>query len=242
MAEPIGIHVDVAGYALGQLETEERSRFEQHLADCVSCQSELTELNGAARMLALVAPADQPPPGLAARTLLAVEREAGTAAAPVRRRRRRVFALAAVGAVAVTAALLVGLLVRDTSTLELDATLRSPSQPGVQGTVQVTETGIGRVVEVESRDLPVLNNDREFYELWFVAADDASGSPNRVSAGTFHPDESGSTSVRLAAAVVPANYPSVVVTREPRDGDPRATGPTVLQYSPVGSPPSGSAP
>ena len=231
MAEPIGIHVDVAGYALGQLETEERSRFEQHLADCVSCQGELTELEGAARLLALVAPADLPPPGLAARTLLAVEREAGTAA-PVRRRRRRVFALAAVGAVAVTAALLVGLLVRDTSTLELDATLRSPSQPGVQGTVQVTETGIGRVVAVESRDLPVLDNDRAFYELWFVAADDASGSPNRVSAGTFHPDESGSTSVRLAAAVVPANYPGVVVTREPRDGDPRATGPVVLQYSP----------
>ena len=241
MAEPTGIHVDVAGYALGQLETEERSRFEQHLADCGSCQGELTELEGAARLLALVAPADQPPPGLAARTLLAVEREAGTPAKR-ERRRRRVFALAAVGAVAVTGAILVGLLVRDTDTLELDATLRSPSQPGVQGTVQVTETGIGRVVEVESRDLPVLNNDREFYELWFVAADDASGSPNRVSAGTFHPDESGSTSVRLAAAVVPANYPSVVVTREPRDGDPRAAGPIVLQYSPVGSPPSGSAP
>ena len=241
MAEPTGIHVDVAGYALGQLETEERSRFEQHLADCGSCRGELTELEGAARLLALVAPADQPPPGLAARTLLAVEREAGTP--PKReRRRRRVFALAAVGGVAVTAALLAGLLVRDTSTLELDATLRSPSEPGVQGTVQVTETGIGRVVEVESRDLPVLNNDREFYELWFVAADDASGSPNRVSAGTFHPDESGSTSVRLAAAVVPASYPAVVVTREPRDGDPRATGPVVLQYSPVGSPPSGSAP
>jgi anti-sigma-K factor RskA len=146
-----------------------------------------------------------------------------------RRRWRRVFALATVTAVAVTAAVLVGLLVRDAGTLELDATLRSPSRPGVQGTVRVTETGIGRVVEVESRDLPVLDNEREFYELWFVAADDASATPNRVSAGTFHPDESGRTSVRLAAAVVPADYPAVVVTREPRDGDPRATGPEVLR-------------
>ena len=158
MAEPTGIHVDVAGYALGQLETEERSRFEQHLADCGSCQGELTELEGAARLLALVAPADQPPPGLAARTLLAVEREAGT---PGQAREREAAA---------------GLRARGGRRRRGDrgdprrpagtrhghararraATLRSPSQPGVQGTVQVTETGIGRVVEVESRDLPVL--------------------------------------------------------------------------------------
>jgi anti-sigma-K factor RskA len=230
MAERAGIHLDVAGYALGELAGGEHARFEQHLAECAACRGELAELEGAARMLSFAAPADRPPASLAARTLLAVEREAGTPAAPTafaRPRRRRVFALAAVAAVGV--AVVVAQLARDPGTLELDATLRSPSQPGVTGTVRVTETGIGRVVEVESEDLPVLDNEREFYELWFVARGDAPGSPDRVSAGTFHPDESGRTSVRLAAAVVPAEYPAVIVTREPRDGDPRPGGPVVLR-------------
>jgi len=95
----------------------------------------------------------------------------------------------------------------------------------------VTETGIGRVVAIESEKLPVLDNKREFYEVWFARPGDSRESPNRVSAGTFHPDEGGRASVRLAAAVVPKNYPVLSVTREPRNGDPRNTGPEVLRGS-----------
>ena len=95
--------------------------------------------------------------------------------------------------------------------------------------MRFTEVGIGRIVAVESDDLPTLDNAREFYELWFVGPGDSDREPNRVSAGTFHPDAQGHTEVRLAAAAVPSDYPVLSVTREPRDGDPRPTGPEVLR-------------
>jgi len=111
--------------------------------------------------------------------------------------------------------------------LELSATLLGPDAMSAEA--RVTMTGIGRIVAVESDTLPELDNDAEFYEVWFVGPGDAPASPNRVSAGTFHPDEEGRSSVKLTAAVVPKNYPVLSVTREPRNGDPRRTGPEVLR-------------
>ena len=95
--------------------------------------------------------------------------------------------------------------------------------------MEVTRTGIGRVVELSSDDLPILPKG-ELYEVWFVGPDDRPGSPQRISAGTFHPDEDGRTRVTLAAAVDPALFPTIVVTAEPGDGDP-APGREVLRWS-----------
>ncbi|MGI8758631.1 MAG: anti-sigma factor domain-containing protein [Acidimicrobiales bacterium] len=69
----------------------------------------------------------------------------------------------------------------------------------------------------------------EFYEVWFVGPGDSRNGLNRISAGTFHPDEQGRTSVRFAAAVDPAKYPVLSITAEPGDGDPEPTGPEVLR-------------
>ncbi len=76
-------------------------------------------------------------------------------------------------------------------------------------------------------ELPILP-EGELYEVWFVGPGDAVGSPNRISAGTFHPDEEGRSNVDLTAAVDPAKYPRLVVTAEPGDGDPLPTGPEVV--------------
>ena len=65
--------------------------------------------------------------------------------------------------------------------------------------------------------------------MWFVAADDSPDSPDRISAGTFHPDPSGRSDVRFAAAVNPELYPIVEITAEPGDGDPLPNGPVVLR-------------
>lgn len=231
-------HAEVATYVLGMQAPDERAAFEQHLSGCASCQSELAELEPAVGLLRDAAPADVPPPSLQARTLLAIEREAAETAEPARERphrRRRSWlprlALAGAAAVAIAAAGLVGLRVgeeRQAGTLEVDTRLTGQ---GLTASARVTETGIGRIVAIESEKLPVLDNKREFYEVWFVGPGDSEQSPNRVSAGTFHPDERGRASVRLAAAVVPKNYPVVSVTREPRNGDPRNTGPEVLRSS-----------
>jgi hypothetical protein len=105
--------------------------------------------------------------------------------------------------------------------------LRAPSGTP-RASVEVRRAGIGRVVAFRSDSLPILPKGR-YYELWFVGPGDSPGHPNRISAGTFHPDPYGRSHVRLAAAVDPARYPVLAVTAEPGDGDPRPSGTEVLR-------------
>jgi anti-sigma-K factor RskA len=92
---------------------------------------------------------------------------------------------------------------------------------------RVVQAGAGRIVQLESSELPSLPRD-QIYEVWFVGGGDAPGHPERISAGTFTPDDRGHTSVQLAAAVDPDRYMTLAVTAEPDDGDPGARGPVVL--------------
>lgn len=111
--------------------------------------------------------------------------------------------------------------------VEFEMTLK-----GTRGerTVAVTgiRTGIGRVVQLRTRALPILPKG-DFYELWFVGPGDTPGSPNRISAGTFHPDEDGRSDVDLTAAVDPVLYPRIAITAEPKGGNPSPHGPDLLQ-------------
>jgi hypothetical protein len=202
-----------------------------------------------AALLADAAPRATPPPELRERTLAAVRaaeapplngRVQPVAVTPPTRRRRRSWfarrrlALAGGLAVALAAAAMGGaLLERDgglPGELELEATLRAPDG-GSSATASVRATGIGRVIEFRTDDLPVLPKG-EYYELWFVGPGDRPRKPNRISAGTFHPDEDGRSHVRFAAAVDPANYPRLAVTAEPGDGDPAPNGPDLLRSRP----------
>jgi anti-sigma-K factor RskA len=228
-------HVDLAGYVLGMLEAEERERFEAHLEDCVDCRRSLAELGPAAVALRRAASPADVPAGLEARTLLAVERAAAGRREPRPRTRRllapRRLGLAAVAAAALVLAGFVGtLLDRDGvgGTLEFRATLVDPRGGPVTGRARVVKTGIGRVIVFDSDRLPILPTG-EYYEIWFVGPGDSRARPNRISAGTFHPDEDGRSHVRFAAAVDPKKYPVLSVTAEPGDGNPAWTGPEVLR-------------
>ena len=110
---------------------------------------------------------------------------------------------------------------------EFTATLRAPDG-GAAAEVTGTRTGIGRVLELRTDELPILPTG-EYYEVWFVGPGDTGLSPNRISAGTFHPDELGRTDVRLTAAVDPSKYPELSVTAERGDGDPRPSATEVLR-------------
>jgi anti-sigma-K factor RskA len=228
-------HVDLGSYVLDRLGADERPRFEAHLATCDECRGELGELERVARLLEHAAPADEPPVGLERRVFAAVERAAVDAertSSPRRRprRRRSTRSIAFAGAAAAaTAALVLALRGGDPAgPLEVATTLAAPAGGQARASVEVRKTGIGRVVDLRSDSLPILPKG-DYYELWFAGPGDTPGRPNRISAGTFHPDENGRSHVRFAAAVDPGLYPVLIVTAEPGDGDPRPTGPEVLR-------------
>jgi len=100
--------------------------------------------------------------------------------------------------------------------VEFEAALQSES--GVRAEATGTKLGIGRIVHLSSDALPILPTG-EFCEVWFVGPGDGPSRRNRISAGTFHPDEQGRTDVDLTAAVDPTKYPELSVT-QPADGDP----------------------
>ena len=112
-------------------------------------------------------------------------------------------------------------------TVEFRTTLAA-SSGGSSAAVVGRKAGIGRIVDFRSDTLPILPKG-ELYEVWFVGPGDEPGRRNRISAGTFHPDEQGRSRVTFAAAVDPAKYPVLSVTAEPGDGDPSPSGPDILR-------------
>ena len=236
MTERTPIHGDLGAYLLGALDEAERDRFAAHLAGCKQCRAQAAELEGTLGLLARSAAPVAPPPELEAHTLDAIRASAGAAPAPKRRRRRLAWprlALAGGVALALAAAVFAGTRLDGGGDLpgtpELEATLTSPSG-ATSAAANVRKTGIGRVIDLRTDELPILP-EGQYYELWFVGPGDRPGEPNRISAGTFHPDPEGRSNVRFAAAVDPAKYPGLVVTREPGDGDP-APGQDVLRSGP----------
>ena len=208
------------------------------------------DLRDVAVLLAEASPRVTPPAELEQRTLAAIRAAAAppldrprprAAVAPRTRppRRswlgRRRLAFAGGLAIALAAATVAGgLLDREgglPGELELETTLRAPGG-GQTATASVRETGIGRVIEFRTDELPILP-EGEYYELWFVGPGDRRGNPNRISAGTFHPDQQGRSRVRFTAAVDPAKYRRLAVTAEPGDGDPAPTRPDVLRSRPA---------
>ncbi len=149
-----------------------------------------------------------------------------------RRRRRRAvpwFALAAAVVALLAGAVVVRTVTGDgDETVEFAGPMVGPDGEPAPAELRVVATGIGRVVELDTDALPILPTG-ELYEVWFVGPGDTPDSPNRISAGTFHPDRAGRTDVSLTAAVDPALFPVVEITAEPGDGDPRPAGPAVLR-------------
>ena len=140
--------------------------------------------------------------------------------------------LAALTAASVVAAFFVGGAVvdrapEDPPPLEFSAVLTNPDG-SARAEVEGVALGIGRLVRLESDDLPILPVG-DYYEVWFVGPGDAPGAPNRISAGTFHPDADGFSGIELTAAVDPTKYPVMAVTAEPGDGDPTPSGSDVLR-------------
>lgn len=239
MSDPQRSRGELAAYLVGGLEPAERDAFEAELRESDALSAEARELGNTAALLREAAPPFEPPHDLASRVHQAVIDSVSQApSVPAEPTSKRAFSisrpawsrrLALAGGLAaiLAAAVFAGAQIGASPEGELEVSGDLASEDGTAlASVEVREIGIGRIVDLESDELPILPKG-EYYEVWFVGAGDSPADPNRISAGTFHPDADGSSDVELKAAVDPARFPVIEITSEPGDGDPAPSGSVV---------------
>ncbi len=204
-------------YLLGGLTVEEERGLERHLEECPACRSELTRLRQTHDHLRKLA-ASEPPPELKARVLTQVRSEPGS------RPGGGWFWASVAAALLVVAVLGVGLLQVLTSGSSTGVPLTATDlAPEAGGEVRVEEVGQNFRVDLEVWGMPELEED-EYYEMWYYAEDGG-----RISCGTFRVGPEGRIAVDLSAPATAGDYPEIEITREPDDGNPKASGVAVLE-------------
>lgn len=228
-------HLDLGVYALGIIDDAERKTFEHHLLTCEQCQLELQELTDLKSALAELAtnPVPAAPDRLRERITDSVKTAIGLDSSDVPStdsgRHPRILAIGSV-VVAVVALLAAALTTGGGRDGVVGMALVVPETTIVVGSVTISGAEGGRDVRLKLDKIePTTAADH--YECWFVAeGGDSIDAPNRVSVGTFAIGESGSAEVRMSA-LADGGFSTLAITREPRDGNPNWTGPTVAVSS-----------
>jgi anti-sigma-K factor RskA len=240
---------DLALYALGELQGEDRIALEKHLEDCASCRRELEQLRGDMALLALSPPESRPPRRARERLMNAISREPRRAVVSKPRKWWGLipyFAAAVLALVAVVFSMENRKLHRQLADLRASsaeqhtqleqvrrtlATLTSPD------TIRVTLVAVkappqpqGKAFYLRRRgtliflanNLPQLPSEKA-YELWLIPR---AGAP--LPAGVFKPDAHGSASVvnpPLPAGIEPKAF---AITVEPEQGSPAPTSAIIM--------------
>jgi hypothetical protein len=182
-----------------------------------------------------------PLPGLRSTVLALVRAQAETDTSAARttrldevraqRRRRPVTALVAVGAAA--AGIVATLLINrpaTTRSVELAGgkfrVVATDVAPTGEGEAEILRRRTGDVMKLAAEGLAATDASH-VYQVWCVATTDTAEVPSRIAVGTFR-TVNGTVHVEFPIGVDWAKYPTVAITLEPEDGDPRQTGPTVL--------------
>lgn len=228
---------ELAAYAAGALEADERARVERALAADESLARELSECEEALALLAYAVEPEEPPPALRASILSQARARAGGRPA---RTFPRSLAWAAGLAAAIVALVCLGVwnagLRRELERLrggDLGSDLASAARmveldgsgvPGASARVFVDPGGErGRLA---LRGLPPLPSAR-IYQLWFKRQ---GGQPE--SGGVFRVDPSGSALVEVNVPVPLDQLVACAVTEEEAPGRSSPTGPHLLDLRP----------
>jgi anti-sigma-K factor RskA len=240
---------DLALYALGGLEGEERVALEKHLESCAGCRRELEQLRGDMALMALSAAGPTPPRRARQRLVEAVAREPRPVAAPARLGWRTFVPWVAVGALAVG---LIVLWLQNSNLQRQIAGLRSESaqqqvelRQAREVVSTLTSTDAMRVTLVAAKTPPQPQGkafyvrDRanliflasnlqslpaqKVYELWLVPM---KGAP--IPAGIFKPDAHGSATVINPPLPAGVEAKAFAITVEPEGGSPAPTLPIVM--------------
>lgn len=242
---------DLAQYALGTLQGDERQAAEKHLRECPACRQELEKLQGDIALLSLSASGPRAPARSRARLMAAIAKEPRAVRASERKRWTWWNALgwaAAVAAIAIAilvkqqnfnlrqrvAELEAGLSKQDQQLLEakqLLATLTSPD--AVHVTLVAGKTppqpegkaiyvrGNGTLVFLAS-NLPAIPT-KKTYELWLIPT---TGAP--IPAGLFKPDARGAAAVIHPTLPIGVEAKAFAVTVEPESGSSAPTSQPII--------------
>jgi len=243
---------DLALYALGALDGEERTTLEKHLEGCADCRRELEQLRADSALLALSVSGPKPPQRSRQRLMAAISREEKMPTmVPVKRR----FAWWGVVGWAAAAAMLViaGLLLRSNDSLMQQITsLKNQSaqqQAMLQQAKEVVETFTagdashvtlvaantppqpqGKAIYLRRRssliflanNMPALPPQRA-YELWLIPT---TGAP--IPAGVFKPDAHGSATVVNPPLPAGVEAKAFAITVEPEAGSLAPTSTPIM--------------
>ena len=240
---------DLALYALGVLEGDERTALERHLADCASCNRELEQLRGDTGMLALEAAGPAPPQRSRKRLLEAIALESPARVGEVRTRR---WTLAPVLTSIVLAVFAIVLwrediqqkkridslqseITQNAGVLEhakmVIAMLEAPDAVRVSlAPSQTKPQPHGKAMYLPQKGALIFMASNmpmpppaKTYEVWLVPM---SGSP--MPAGTFKPDAQGSATVMMPPLPSGIQAKAFAVTIENEGGSQTPTMPMVL--------------
>jgi hypothetical protein len=228
---PLG-HPEVAGWVLGALDGAEAAAFGEHLWSCAQCQAATAEFEAVAKALDRPVPADEPPPGLEARVLAAVQQAAVQPAAAVQptavqqaamttqkkiqqRWRPNNRLLLAAAAVIAAGATFVGLEVVRGAAPAVAATIPLSAQAGAagSGTATASRAQGGFSIQLTVHNLKKLAAG-QFYECWYVGPADRPAHRQLITAGTFIVDRDGSETFTMWSAADPSRYPIMEITAE----------------------------
>ena len=241
---------DLALYALGALQGEERVKIDQHLATCASCRLELEQLRGDTALLAMSTAGPRAPQRARQRLLDAVAREPRPVAQVVTRRGWWGW----LGWAATAAVVIFALsLWRENSGLK--QSLASASSRAAESTRELEELRriaapiiqpeAQRVTLVAAKAPPqpqgkafylrnrgslvfLANNmpplpPQKAYELWLIPT---SGNP--IPAGVFKPDARGNASVVNPPLATGTEAKAFAITVEDEAGSAAPTTPAVM--------------
>ena len=246
---------DLALYALGCLEGNDRTALEMHLEECASCRRELEQLRGDAALLALSASGPRPPARAQARLMDAIAKEPRGQSADVRSRRPRPqwwagFGWAAVAAMIVVVAVVWNQNTRLKSSVEQLAALSERQRSELDRAKRIADTLMARdakhvdVMLVGVKTPPPQGKaiySRQNNGLIFMASNllplpaqkayelwiiPMQGAP--IPAGVFKPDAHGGAMVINPPIPAGVEAKAFAITIEPEQGSTTPTMPIVM--------------
>ena len=218
-----GCGEDVAPYALGALPPEDARAFEQHLAECELCRTDLETLRPVVNALSETPEQVDPPPELRRSLMAVVEREAAErrAAAGDRTQPRersgagwsrwlpRPLPALALACTLLVVGIAIGIGVGGDEAREYDGT----APAGVEAKLRIEDDG-GKL-ELHGMDSPPAG---KVMQVWLVHGE--NGKPEPTDA-LFRPNRDGNASVAVPGDM--DDVTRVMVSLEPEGGSPSPT-------------------